>query len=196
MRSPLGEVNMAHNFGPAYQGETILFGASRPGYNGKKVSLAEVREWIHFMQGKGIQRIACLLPENQLFYYQDNLLETYRQEFGADNVFHAPIEDFQLSSPENLTRVLIFLRESETLSRKTVVHCSAGIGGTGFVLASWLVQARGFRPEDAIEAIQQANPRRNPLEALATPGVTRSDVINLMRVCVRPQGDSPDDPGL
>jgi protein-tyrosine phosphatase len=161
---------MAHNFGPAYQGETIVFGASRPGYNGKKVSLTEVQEWIQFMQGKGIQRIVCLLPENQLVYYQDNLRESYRQEFGTDNVLHAPIEDFHLSSPENLTRVLIFLRESETLSRKTVVHCSGGIGRTGHVLAGWLVHARGLGPEDAIyqghstsqPAAQSSRSCRNP----------------------------------
>jgi len=181
---------MGYNFGPASRDEATVFGASRPGYSGKNVSPSEIQEWIRFMQKYGVKRVVCLLPKSQFAYYRVDLLESYREAFGSNHILHGPIEDFHLTTLTNLKSVLGFLEESEKLSKKVVVHCSAGIGRTGLVLAAWLVHARGFGVPEAIEAIKKSEPPRNPLEAVGTPGITRDDVLDLFKGCASTQGKS------
>ncbi|HEY9636352.1 MAG TPA: dual specificity protein phosphatase family protein [Coleofasciculaceae cyanobacterium] len=147
-----------YKFAAAYEQEPIVFGASRPGYSDQSV-----RDWVNFMKCRGIQRVCCLLPDNQLTRYSD-LLGTYQQEFGVNHVCWTPIEDFQLSNAETLTtKILPFLAEADNLDEKVVVHCSGGIGRTGHVLAVWLASARGFSNNAAIAAVRKTG--RNPYEA-------------------------------
>ena len=62
-----------YKFAPAERHELIVFGAARPKYDRNSVE-----QWIEFMQGRGIQRICCLLPSEQLTRYPLDLLEIYR----------------------------------------------------------------------------------------------------------------------
>ena len=173
-------MKVAHKFGPAYRDETIVFGASRPGYPAVDVLPAKTKAWIEFMKSQGIRRVVCLLPLNQLSYYREDLLNTYREAFGTSDVCHAPIEDYRLSSVENLKILLEFLAESERLRRKTVVHCSGGSGRTGHVLAAWLVHARGLDPYSAVNAVERAEPPRNPREAVHAGNATEDELIELL----------------
>jgi protein-tyrosine phosphatase len=152
-----------YKFSPAREGETNIFGSSRPGY-----SDLEVMDWIKFMRGQNITKICCLLTDSQLNNYSQNLLHRYQQEFGIDNIFWAPVEDFTLSKPDNLkNQILPFLKEAEKLGEKVLVHCSGGIGRTGHILAAWLVSGRGLSNQQAIEAVKKTG--RNPYEfAIAT----------------------------
>ena len=61
--------------------ETIVFGASRPGYPSETVSVKQVHDWISAMQRAGIHRVCCLLPPKQLAYYEVDLLAEYRKAF-------------------------------------------------------------------------------------------------------------------
>ncbi len=116
------------------------------------------------MQNQGIQRICCLLPETQLTRYS-NLLDAYRKVFGLDQVCWAPIEDFNLATPEILVhQILPFLAIANQQNEKVVVHCSGGIGRTGHILAAWLVAGCGFSSKSAISAVKQTG--RNPYEAV------------------------------
>ncbi|MBI4201796.1 MAG: dual specificity protein phosphatase family protein [Chloroflexi bacterium] len=160
---------MPHRFGTACPDETIVFGAQRPGYNAYWVEQHYVEEWLAFMRGQAISRVVCLLPPEQLDYYESDLLSSYREAFGPHNVLSAPIGDFCLSSEKNLKLVMDFLDESVRLGLKTVVHCSGGSGRTGHVLAAWLVYRYDMEAGDAIETIRRLPERRNPLEAVTTP---------------------------
>jgi protein-tyrosine phosphatase len=147
-----------YKFAAAWENEPIVFGASRPGYFNN-----QTHDWVEFMKRQGIQRVCCLLWDNQLAHYSD-LLGTYQQEFGNHHVCWAPIEDFHLSDLETLTtKILPFLAEADKQAEKVVVHCSGGIGRTGHVLAAWLVSGRGLSNKAAIAAVMRTG--RNPYEA-------------------------------
>lgn len=171
------------NFGPASPIEQIVFGAERPGYDSKYVALAEVQEWIAFMKQQGMKRICCLLPENQLKYYDDiNLLKLYCKEFGQDNICWADIEDFHLCDIDNLKEIIIpFLKESGIKGEKVVVHCSGGSGRTGHVLAAWLVYRHGFSINQALLTVKKMG--RNPCEAVDCESATKDELCALLEAC-------------
>ena len=147
-----------YKFAAASQNELIVFGASRPGYFNNQVN-----DWVEFMKGQGIRRVCCLLADDQLARYS-NLLGTYQQEFGNQQVCWAPIKDFHLCDRETLTtKILPFLAEADKQAEKVVVHCSGGIGRTGHVLAAWLVSGRGLGNKEAIASVRRTG--RNPYEA-------------------------------
>lgn len=147
-----------YKFAAASENEPIVFGAAKPGYSNEKV-----HQWIEFMQGQQIQRVCCLLPQNQLTRYSD-LIGTYQTVFGQDRVCWAPIQDFQLADRDTLIhQILPFLAFADHKAEKVVVHCSGGIGRTGHVLVAWLVSRRGFSNREAIAAVKRTG--RNPHEA-------------------------------
>jgi protein-tyrosine phosphatase len=116
------------------------------------------------MKSHNIQRICCLLSDQQLANYA-HLLDTYRQEFGNQQICWTPIEDFYLSDLETLIeKILPFLITANQQNEKVVVHCAGGIGRTGHILAAWLVSVRGFSNKDAISAVIRTG--RNPHEAV------------------------------
>jgi protein-tyrosine phosphatase len=148
-----------YNFAAASEHELIVFGSARPGYTDK-----QVRDWVEFMQGQGIQRVCCLLPKTQLARYSD-LLGVYQQVFGGDRRCWAPIEDFNLVDLEVFVhQILPFLANADQQNEKVVVHCSGGIGRTGHILAAWLVAGRGLSPKSAIAAVKRTG--KNPAEAI------------------------------
>ncbi|AFZ32488.1 dual specificity protein phosphatase [Gloeocapsa sp. PCC 7428] len=148
-----------YKFAAAYENELIVFGSEKPKYSNKAVN-----QWIDFMQSQNIKRVCCLLSQIELTRYLD-LLETYQQKFGLDQVCWAPIEDFQFSDRATLIeKILPFLMAANKQDEKVVVHCAGGVGRTGHVLAAWLVSGRGFSNKDAIAAVKRTG--RNPHEAV------------------------------
>lgn len=159
--------------------ETIVFGASRPGYPSKTVDVNQVQEWISAMQRGGIRRICCLLPPNQLEYYAVDLLAAYRDAFGASHVCAAAVEDHHLCDHTTLEgRILPFLQESSKIGAPVLVHCSGGSGRTGHVLAAWLVRHRGLSVDDALTAVK--NTGRDPWEAVHCGYATEKELRCLL----------------
>ncbi len=170
---------MSYGFYAASEDERIVYGAQRPGYPFRNVGEDKIREWIGFMKDKGIKRVVCLLPQEQLEYYTVPLLEIYKREFGDENVLWAPIEDFHLCDKETLRRILYFLKDADDKGEKVVVHCSGGLGKTGHILAAWLVFGRGFDIEEAINTVIRTG--RDPYEAIWHGNAKEEDLLYLLK---------------
>jgi atypical dual specificity phosphatase len=81
-----------------------------------------------FLRGQGIGAIVTLL---------DKVLEPAAEELGFHYLF-VETPDFQ--PPPDLRRILAFIRAQHEHGRAVLVHCFAGIGRTGTVLAAWLLE--------------------------------------------------------
>ncbi len=162
------------NFAPAEKGEGWVFGANAPEV-GPQVADADQRalQWIAFMKSRGIGRVCCLLDPSALRRWTGTgLIELYRQELGAEAVLHAPIGDYATCDTDLfLGTILPFLEAVERSGEKTVVHCMAGFGRTGQVLAAWLIAARGLGVADAVERVTKAGASRDPLQASVVKGL-------------------------
>jgi protein-tyrosine phosphatase len=150
-------------FGPAAADEPTVYGAPRPGYPLHRVPMHLVDHWLAVMTAHQVQRVLCLLTPEQLAYY-DDLLGHYQTHFGRERVRCAPIPDMHLADHATLVAgILPFLAEADRAGERTVVHCSAGIGRTGHVLAAWLVAGRGYSNQEAIDAVARGG--RDALES-------------------------------
>jgi len=173
-----------YKFAPAAAtGESIVFGAQRPGFpETVNIPASTVQEWITFMQAQGIRQVCCLLAPEQLKYYAQDLLKAYQDAFGTEQVLWAPVEDYHLADRQTLTECIMpFLDKANIDDKPVVVHCSGGIGRTGHVLAAWLVHRRGFSIQDAIQAVLQSG--RNAEEAVHSHHATAADLHALLAAC-------------
>jgi atypical dual specificity phosphatase len=70
---------------------------------------------------------------------------------------HLPVTDMTAPSREVFDRAVTFLRTGMAEGRSVLVHCAAGLGRTGTILAAYLV-AEGLAPGEAIRRVREARP--------------------------------------
>ena len=78
------------------------------------------------------------------------------EEFGFE-VKHIPVKDFETPSLVQIEDFLEFAKNVRAKDKKLVVHCDAGIGRTGTMLACYLV-SKGYNAEKAIELVREKRP--------------------------------------
>jgi atypical dual specificity phosphatase len=98
------------------------------------------------LRSAGIGAILCLAEDPP----PPELASSFR-------VRHEPILDFSAPDAETLARCVAFLREAIGRGERAVVHCHAGYGRTGTVLAAYLA-AEGESPRRAIERVRSLRP--------------------------------------
>jgi atypical dual specificity phosphatase len=72
-------------------------------------------------------------------------------------VFHEPLEDMEAPSQDQLDRVVSAVLRATDRKMGVAVHCGAGLGRTGVVLASYFV-ARGLTASNAIGRVRRLRP--------------------------------------
>jgi atypical dual specificity phosphatase len=72
-------------------------------------------------------------------------------------VFHEPMEDMEPPTQEQLERCVSAIRRATDRNMGVAVHCGAGLGRTGTVLAAYFV-AKGMAPGAAIANVRRLRP--------------------------------------
>lgn len=75
---------------------------------------------------------------------------------GLMNV-HIPMEDMQPPTPVDLDRAVRTITKAHERSMGVAVHCGAGMGRTGVVLAAWFV-TKGLTADNAIVRVRRLRP--------------------------------------
>jgi atypical dual specificity phosphatase len=131
---------MPNNFSFVIEG--VLAGMERPG------TFARLRDDLEFLKLQKINAIISLT--------ETQLERAFVEEFGF-RYLHLPIADFTPPTIDQIEKFLSFQRRAEADTLATVVHCGAGLGRTGTMLACALV-SRGMNPEAAIDRIRTLRP--------------------------------------
>lgn len=128
------------NFGFVWK--KLVAGSAHPGSGRELVdNLAGLRE-------AGIAAIVSLT--------EDPLEIAPLREFGMD-YFHLPIEDFSAPTQQQVLEAVQLMQANVDRGTGVLVHCRAGIGRTGTILACFLVHS-GMGAEEAIREVRRLRP--------------------------------------
>jgi atypical dual specificity phosphatase len=72
-------------------------------------------------------------------------------------VFHEPLEDMEAPTQEQLDRAVSAITRALDVKMPVAVHCGAGLGRTGVVLAAYLV-SKGMTAQAAIARVRRLRP--------------------------------------
>lgn len=122
--------------------ESLLAGSGHPGQGGRLASaLTTLRE----------NEITSILSLSE-----DPLEKALLEEFDFQYL-HLPLEDFTAPTLAQVETAMRFLNEQVDRGHGALVHCRAGIGRTGTILACFLV-SRGWKAAEAIDAVRRKRP--------------------------------------
>lgn len=72
-------------------------------------------------------------------------------------LFHVPMIDMEAPSLEQIERCLSAIRRANERGMGVAIHCGAGLGRTGVVIACYFVE-KGLSPDNAIARVRRLRP--------------------------------------
>jgi atypical dual specificity phosphatase len=111
--------------------------------SGMPTSIAEL-DWI---RKQGVKSIITMT--------ENSLPESWIKDI---NYLHVPTEDLSAPDMDKIDQTVDFIQERIKNDEPIMVHCAAGIGRTGTILACYLIKYHNLSAKNAIEKVRNERP--------------------------------------
>ena len=111
--------------------------------SGMPTSIAEL-EWV---RKQGVKSIITMT--------ENPLPESWIKDV---NYLHVPTEDLSAPDMDKIDQTVDFIQERIKNNEPIMVHCAAGIGRTGTMLACYLIKYHNMSAKNAIEKVRKERP--------------------------------------